>query len=76
MKHLVRHDQGRTFDIIHNTLTNALGYQVYWKIINAQSVVPQSRQRIILVGFKPGRAVEFREFPAGGPKLESVLEAQ
>ena len=56
VKHLVRHDQGRTFEIIYDTLTNALGYQVYWRIINAQSVVPQSRQRIFLVGFKPGRA--------------------
>jgi DNA (cytosine-5)-methyltransferase 1 len=68
VKHLVRHDQGRTFQIIHDTLTNALGYQVSWKIINAQSVVPQHRQRIFLVGFKPGRAFEFSEFPAEGPR--------
>ena len=74
VKHLVRHDQGRTFKIIHDTLTDALGYQVYWKIINAQSVVPQHRQRIFLVGFKPGRAFEFPEFPAEGPKLESILD--
>ena len=70
VKHLVRHDQGSTFKIIHDTLTDALGYKVYWKIINAQSVVPQHRQRIFLVGFKPGRAFEFPEFPAEGPKLE------
>lgn len=73
VKHLVRHDQGRTFKIIHDTLTDALGYQVYWRIINAQSVVPQHRQRIFLVGFKPGRAFEFPEFPAEGPKLASIL---
>jgi len=75
VKHLVRHDQGRTFQIIHDTLTNALGYQVYWRIINAQSVVPQHHQRIFLVGFKPGRAFEFPEFPAEGPKLVSILAA-
>ena len=74
VKHLVRHDQGRTFKIIHDTLTGALGYQVHWKIINAQSVVPQHRQRIFLVGFKPGRAFEFPEFPAEGPKLASILD--
>ncbi len=74
VKHLVRHDQGRSFQIIHDTLTNALGYQVSWKIINAQSVVPQHRQRIFLVGFKPGRAFEFPEFPAEGPKLASILD--
>jgi len=74
VKHLVRHDQGRMFKIIHDTLTDALGYQVYWRIINAQCVVPQHRQRIFLVGFKPGRAFEFPEFPAEGPKLASILD--
>jgi DNA (cytosine-5)-methyltransferase 1 len=76
VKHLVRHDQGRTFKIIHDTLTDALGYQVYWKIINAQCVVPQHRQRIFLVGFKPGRAFEFPVFPAEGPKLASILDSE
>ena len=75
VKHLVRHDQGRTFAIIMETLENHLGYKVYPKIINAQSVVPQHRQRIFLVGFKPGRAFEFPEFPAEGPKLASILDA-
>ena len=75
VKHLVRHDQGRTFQIIRDTLTNALGYQVYWRVIDAQSVVPQHRQRIFLVGFKPGRAFEFPEFPSEGPTLASILES-
>ena len=74
VKHLHRHNGGRTFQIIYDTLTNALGYQVYWKIIDAQSVVPQHRQRVFLVGFKPGRAFEFPEFPAEGPKLGSILD--
>jgi DNA (cytosine-5)-methyltransferase 1 len=74
VKHLVRHDQGRTFKIIYDTLTDALGYQVHWKVINAASVVPQHRQRIFLVGFKPGRAFEFPNFPAEGPKLATILD--
>ncbi|NJM54627.1 MAG: IS200/IS605 family transposase [Verrucomicrobiae bacterium] len=45
-------------------------------MIDARSVVPQHRQRIILVGFKPGRAFEFPEFPAEGPKLASILDAE
>ncbi|MEY4200499.1 MAG: (cytosine-5-)-methyltransferase [Verrucomicrobiota bacterium] len=69
VKHLARHDKGNTFRVIMQTLEDELGYQVYTRIINAQSVVPQSRQRIFLVGFKPGRAFEFPEFPAKGPKL-------
>jgi DNA (cytosine-5)-methyltransferase 1 len=74
VKHLVGHDKGRTFKIIHDTLTDALGYRVYWRVINAQGVVPQRRQRIFLVGFKPSRAFEFPEFPAEGPKLSSILD--
>lgn len=73
VKHLVRHDKGRTFQIIHDTLTNALGYHVYHRIIDAQAVVPQHRERIFLVGFKERRSFEFPEFPAEGPTLSSIL---
>ncbi len=75
VKHLQRHDQGRTFQIIHDTLTNALGYHLYHRVIDARSVVPQHRERIFLVGFRERRAFEFPEFPAEGPKLESILDA-
>jgi len=74
VKHLKNHDKGRTFKIIHRTLTEALGYQVYQKIIDAQNVVPQHRERIYLIGFKPSRWFEFPDFPDTGPKLESILE--
>lgn len=74
VKHLVRHDKGNTFRVIMQTLEQELGYTVYAKIINAQSVVPQNRQRIFLVGFKPGRAFDFPDFPAEGPKLASILD--
>lgn len=76
VKNLKGHDKGRTFQIIHDTLTKALGYTVYYKIIDAQSVVPQHRERIFLVGFKESRGFEFPEFPAEGPKLESILEEE
>ncbi len=68
VKHLVRHDQGRTFEIIHNTLTEALGYHGYHRVIDARSVVPQHRERIFLVGFREPRYFEFPEFP---PKARS-----
>lgn len=74
VKNLKSHDQGRTFQIIHDTLTNALGYTLYYKIIDARSVVPQHRERIFLVGFKERRGFEFPEFPSEGPKLEAILE--
>ena len=75
VKNLKNHDGGRTFEIIYNTLTEALGYTVYHKIIDARSVVPQHRERIFLVGFKDWRHFDFPEFPAEGPKLSSILES-
>lgn len=76
VKNLRSHDQGRTFQIIHDTLTKALGYHLQWRIIDARSVVPQHRERIFLVGFKEKRAFEFPGFPAEGPKLETILDAK
>jgi DNA (cytosine-5)-methyltransferase 1 len=76
VKNLRGHDKGRTFQIIHDTLTNALGYQLYWKVIDARGVVPQHRERIFLIGFKPGRWFEFPKFPEKGPRLGSILEDQ
>ncbi len=74
VKNLKSHDKGKTFDVIYRTLTEALGYTVYHKIIDARSVVPQHRERIFLVGFREWRDFEFPTFPAEGPKLGSILE--
>jgi DNA (cytosine-5)-methyltransferase 1 len=74
VKHLKRHDHGRTFEIIINTLREALGYTVYHKVIDAKAVVPQHRERIFFVGFREWRDFEFPTFPGDGPKLESILE--
>ncbi len=75
VKNLRSHDKGRTFQIIHDTLTKALGYHLQFRTIDARSVVPQHRERIFLVGFKEPRHFEFPEFPKEGPKLSSILEA-
>lgn len=74
VKNLKSHDKGRTFDIISRTLTDALGYTLYTKVIDAKSVVPQHRERIFLVGFREPRHFEFPDYPAKGPKLASILE--
>ncbi|HKG45567.1 MAG TPA: DNA (cytosine-5-)-methyltransferase [Pyrinomonadaceae bacterium] len=74
VKNLKSHDGGRTFDIIYRTLTEVLGYHVYPKVIDAQGVVPQHRERIFLVGFKPAKWFEFPKFPTAGPNLSSILE--
>ena len=74
VKNLKSHDQGRTFQVIHDTLSRGLGYQVYYKVIDARGVVPQHRERIFLVGFREPRHFEFPIFPSEGPKLQSILE--
>ena len=75
VKHLQRHDGGRTFDIIYRTLTDGLGYKVSYRVIDAQSVVPQHRERIFIIGFKPGRSFKFPDFPNEGPKLKTILDS-
>lgn len=74
VKNLKSHDQGRTFKVIYETLTQALGYQVYYQVIDAIGLVPQHRERIFLVGFKTPRYFEFPKFPDKGPKLASILD--
>ena len=74
VKNLKGHDGGKTFEIIHRTLTEALGYTVYHKVIDARSLVPQHRERIYIVGFREWRDFEFPQFPAASPKLDSILQ--
>lgn len=74
VKNLKSHDKGNTFKVIHDTLTKHLGYQVQYQVIDAKSVVPQHRERVFIVGFKPSRFFEFPDFSKDGPKLESILE--
>lgn len=54
VKGLVSHDRGRTLRVILQTLTD-LGYCVEWQVLNAKNFgVPQSRERIYLVGHLGG----------------------
>lgn len=49
---LVTHDNGKTLEIIENSLDNE-GFEVFKQIINASDYgVPQHRKRIYIVGFK------------------------
>lgn len=76
VKNLQSHDHGRTFQIIYDTLTDALGYTVFHKTIDARCVVPQHRERIYIIGFRNCQKYKFPEFPSEGPKLESILEKE
>jgi len=75
VKHLQRHDKGRTFRILMDSLTVDLGYTVYYKVIDARSVVPQHRERIYLVGFEQPNWFSFPDIPDRRPKLRDILES-
>lgn len=52
VRNLTAHDKGNTFKVICTHL-EALGYNVYAKVLNALDYgVPQKRERIFIVGFK------------------------
>lgn len=80
VKNLVNHDRGRTFEVIHRTLTAELGYQVHWKVINSKSFVPQQRERIFIVGFREANDFTFDDlmlpYPLNGPKLGTILHPE
>ncbi len=62
VRHLLKHDNGKTFDVIKKTITEDLGYSFHYKIVKASDFnLPQHRPRLFMVGFKDPN-VKF-EFP-------------
>ncbi len=54
VKNLVTHDNGKTFEIIRDTMVNKLNYSFIPFILNSKDYgdVPQTRERIYVIGFK------------------------
>ncbi len=60
VRHLLNHDNGKTFNIIKDIITNKLGYSFNYKIIKASDFgLPQHRARLMMVGFRDGKEFEF-----------------
>lgn len=73
---LLKHNDGRTFEIIRNSLGN-IGYHIRWKTMDACNYgIAQHRTRIYIVAFRedldPG-VFEFPEAENEGPKIFDVL---
>lgn len=62
VRHLLKHDNGKTFEVIKKAITEDLGYSFHYKIVKASDYgLPQHRPRLFMVGFK-NKDITF-EFP-------------
>jgi DNA (cytosine-5)-methyltransferase 1 len=76
VKHLKRHDQGRTYQVIMHALSDELGYDVHDEVFDAIDYVPQHRERIFIVGFRKPVLFEFpHRNPVKRPKFLDILES-
>lgn len=74
---LERHDEGRTWRRIENTLTNLLGYKIQKQVLSPhQFGVPQIRQRVFIVGCREGLDYFTWPQPVNGPvaTLQDIIE--
>jgi DNA (cytosine-5)-methyltransferase 1 len=63
VKHLVRHDNGKTLKTILKTLSN-LGYETKYQILNSANFgLPQNRERVYLVSFRQDLNSKSFSFP-------------
>ena len=79
VKNLISHDKGRTFEVIKKVLTEDLGYQIQFRVLDAASFVPQHRERIFIVGHV--NSVDEFDFdrvlgraPGDKPSLREILQ--
>ena len=67
VRYLLKHDNGRTFDVIRHTFYE-MGYDLYYKVIKASDFnLPQHRPRLYMVAFKNGINTNPFEFPKSVP---------
>ena len=76
VKNLQSHDKGRTFEVIKKVLTEDLGYQIHFRVIDGQHFVPQHRERIVIVGFREKQDFSWDSLrlpKKGNKKLSDIL---
>ncbi len=69
VKNLLRHDHGKTYSVIENTLLE-LGYDVNLLVYHAKDFgVPQNRERIYIVGFNKNTVSNYNQFKVPEPPM-------
>lgn len=84
VKGLLSHRKGQTFKRMEKILTEELGYQVYYKVLNTMdySDLPQTRERVYIVGIraeiqrKKGVPFEFPEKNNNRKLIVDILEKE
>ena len=62
VRHLLSHDDGKTFEVIKRTIEEELWYSFFYKIIKASDFwLPQNRPRLFMIWFKD-KSIDFK-FP-------------
>jgi DNA (cytosine-5)-methyltransferase 1 len=75
VKHLRKHDKTKTYGVIIESLKDELGYTIYDEVLDADSYVPQHRERIFIVGFREPTQFEFPHFePEEKPRFRDILD--
>ena len=72
---LVKHDDGKTFKIILQTLED-LGYHTVYKVMNAKEYgnIPQQRNRIYIVAFRYKKHFNRFKFPDAIPLTQTAFD--
>lgn len=74
VKGLVRHDRGRTFEVICGAFEE-IGYKVFTQVLNSKNFgVPQNRERIYIVCFRNDIAPEEFEFPSRAGRKKVIRD--
>ncbi len=72
VQNLMKHDNGKTFLVIYNTLAQ-FGYSVKYRVINATDVnIPQNRSRIFIVAFRDIEDCDRFSFPQYTPLRATI----
>lgn len=78
VRHLLSHDQGKTFQRIRSIIEDELNYSLYKQVIKASDFgLPQHRPRVFIVGFKKDRFKDTDnqcfQFPEPKKKLDLTM---
>lgn len=81
VKNLKTHDNGRTFNIMIQTLKDKLGYEIKYEVLNSMTHanIPQNRERIFIIAFDPKKIKNYKEFEFPNPielknSIHNILE--